>query len=334
MLLQPDAPKPLPGPRSIDLLATELRTMVRTDELDLPMPGQGHTARRWAALAEVGRRDLALARLAEGHVDSLAILDEAGRRPVPDALYGVWAARSGGTGANLVEDGRRLTGTVRFCSGANVLDRALVAALGDSPQGTVGWLVEVDLGDPGVHRVPGTWAAIGMNDSDSIDVHLDVPITPDMVVGEPGWYLNRRGFALGSGGVAAVWLGGTAAVLDAVTGQFLAAPTVDEHQYAHFGALHAALRSAEALLAHSGEQVDVRPELPPQPLIATAKAAVEHAAWDTLDRVPRITGPTPLCRDRHFAQQLADLQVYVRQHHAERDLAKLGRMVLDLARDR
>jgi alkylation response protein AidB-like acyl-CoA dehydrogenase len=110
-------------------------------------------------------------------------------------LYGVWAARSGGTGAELAE--RRLRGTVRFCSGANLLDRALVAARADD----VTWLVEVDLADRGIRRDQDSWQAIGMDATDSVDVRFaDLPVTPDMVVGGPDWYLRRRGFALGGAG--------------------------------------------------------------------------------------------------------------------------------------
>src|SRR6201999_2359385 len=122
------------------------------------------------------------ARLAEGHVDAVAILVEAGRRAAPGALYGVWAARSGGTGATIA--GRTgsplLSGTVRFCSGATTLDRALVAAIG--PGGA--WLVEVDLADHRVRRHPDSWQAIGMDASDSLDVSFDdIPVTQDTVVG-------------------------------------------------------------------------------------------------------------------------------------------------------
>jgi alkylation response protein AidB-like acyl-CoA dehydrogenase len=336
-LLDPTAPKPLPLPRTPASLGAELHRMASAGDLDLPLPGGGRTADRWAALAALGRTDLALARLAEGHVDALAILAEAGRPAVPDALYGVWAARSGGTGAALTrgDEGLRLTGTVRFCSGANLLDRALVAASPPGEDGTAGWLVEIDVRDSAVLRDPDSWAAIGMDASDSIDVRFaDLPVTPGMVVGEPGWYVGRRGFPLGGGGVAAVWLGGAAGVLDSVLTQLREAPKVDEHQLAHLGALHTTLRSTEAMLATTALDVDADPGLDPTMLAATCRAAAERTAWDVLDRVPRITGPTPLCRDRRFAQQLADLQVYVRQHHAERDLAGLGRDVLSQERQR
>ncbi|WNV86198.1 acyl-CoA dehydrogenase family protein [Umezawaea sp. Da 62-37] len=325
-LLPAAAPKPLPSPRSPGAVAAEVRGLADNGGLSLPRPGED-TVRRWAALAALGRTDLALARLAEGHVDALAILAEAGRPAVPGAVYGVWAARSGGTGAELGPRG--LEGTVRFCSGVSTLDRALVVATTPGGDGSTCRLVDLDLTRPGVVREPDRWQAIGMDASDSGDVRFDgVEVTPDVLVGPPGWYLDRPGFLLGGGGVAAVWLGGTAGVLDDVLAVLGAAAKVDEHQLAHLGAVHTALRSAEALLADAAARVDAAPDADHATLMSTCRAAAERAAWETLDRVPRITGPTPLCRDRAFAQRLADLQVYVRQHHGERDLAALGRAVL------
>ncbi len=47
-----------------------------------------------------------------------------------------------------------------------------------------------------------------------------------------------------------------------------------------------------------------------------------------LDIVPRAAGVATLTRSP-LGQQLADLGVYLRQHHGERDLAALGQAVLD-----
>ncbi|EWM10741.1 acyl-CoA dehydrogenase family protein [Kutzneria sp. 744] len=316
-----DRPPPrISWPRDVDTVITELRTLAAVGELDLPLPGSGDTAGRWAALARLGRRDLALARLAEGHTDAVAILAEAGRKPAPEALYGVWAARSGGTGAVL--DNGVLSGTVRFCSGAHRLDRALVASLDDGRS----VLVEVDLADAGITAVPGTWLPLGMDASDSPDVTIDdVAVTDDMIVGDPGFYLDRPGFWQGGMGVAAVWLGGAQGVLDEVLAGL---STPDDHQLAHIGALHTAIRATEALLAQAASTVDADPLGDHHLLAWTCRAAAERAAWEVLDRVPRVTGPTPMCRDPRFAQRLADLQVYVRQHHAEKDLAAIGKAVL------
>ncbi len=51
----------------------------------------------------------------------------------------------------------------------------------------------------------------------------------------------------------------------------------------------------------------------------TAGAVIEHTT--------RAVGPGPMTQDRAVSQLLTDLALYVRQSHAERDLATLGRLV-------
>ncbi|WP_157162790.1 acyl-CoA dehydrogenase family protein [Actinoalloteichus spitiensis] len=316
-------PKGLAEPRTVMTVAEELRSLVTAGTLDLPLPGEGDTAARWSALCELGRRDLVLARLAEGHTDATAILAEAGAVPEPNALYGVWASRSGGTGAELVDG--RASGLVRFCSGSSALDRALVVA--DER------LVEVDLGHEGVHAHPETWRAVGMDVSDSGDVVLDgVPV--ERTVGGRGWYVRRRGFALGGAGVAAVWLGGAVGVVDRVVEFLRDRGHVDDHQAAHLGALRTAIAATDALLVRTaGELDDGRAggsgDAGTALVVDLARAAAESTARDVLDRAPRVVGPVGLTRDRDLPRRLADLQVYVRQHHGERDLASIGRHVVD-----
>jgi len=322
-LLAPLPPAPLPPPRSAASICAKVRTLHGEGALDLPHSGGEGLAGRWAALAAFGRLDLTLARLAEGHADAVAILGEAGRDPVPGMLYGVWAAKSGGTGA-ILADGS-LGGTVRFCSGLSFLDRALVVA-GDQ-------LLDVDLADPRVRRFPDAWEAIGMDASDSGDVVFDgIPVPADARIGPPGWYVERPGFALGGAGVSAVWLGGAAGVVDDVLTCLRQTGRADEHQLAHLGAMHTALCAAEALLLHTAGTIENAAD--PWHAASTCRAGVEHAVREILDHAPRLTGASPLGRDRRFAQRLADLQVYVRQHHAERDLAALGRQLLDAGDNR
>ena len=63
------------------------------------------------------------------------------------------------------------------------------------------------------------------------------------------------------------------------------------------------------------------------------RAIVESAATQTVDRVGRALGATPLATDPSHTQAVADLLVYLRQSHAERDLAALGRLVAARAGD-
>jgi len=329
------------------VVGAELRRMLAAGELDVPLPGAGGTADRWAALVSWGGRDLSLARLAEGHVDAVAILAEAGRKPVPGALYGVWASRSGGAAVRLERRGdvAELRGTMRFCSGARVVDRALVVV--DPPPGAPPerLLVDVDVRRPAVAPLPGTWCTAAMAAADTLDVAFDgVPLevldgdrgAGVETVGEPGWYVARPGFTLGGAGVAAVWWGGAAGVLDRVLSHLAEMP--DRHALAHVGELHAALAAGHALLQHTAALVDADGSPPgtatgPAPevvlAVATLRAAVERAVREVVDRGPRIVGPGPLSRDADLAGALADLALYVRQHHGERDHAALGEQVVD-----
>jgi hypothetical protein len=315
-------------------VGAELRRMLAAGELDLPQPGAGQTARRWAALAAWGRRDLALARLAEGHVDALAILAEAGRKPIAGALYGVWASRAGGAAVRVEREGEAgvLRGTLRFCSGARLLDCALVVADPASEAPGERLLLHVDVRGPCVAPVPDSWVTAAMADADTLDVVFDGPLVgADDEVGTPGWYVARRGFVLGGAGVAAVWWGGAAGVLDRVLAHLRDAP--DRHALAHVGELHAALAATDALLRHTAALIDAddgpRTVSDVVLAVATLRAAVERAVREVVDRTPRIVGPAPLSRDAGLARALADLALYVRQHHAERDHAALGEQVVD-----
>ena len=46
-----------------------------------------------------------------------------------------------------------------------------------------------------------------------------------------------------------------------------------------------------------------------------------------MHRVGRALGAGPLGHDEAHSRRVADLTVYLRQHHAERDLAQLGELV-------
>ena len=276
----------------------------------------------WQALAALGHSDLCLARLAEGHIDAVRLLHEAGREPAPGAVYGVWASASGGTGLNArsVPEGWNVEGTMRFCSGAWFLDRALTVISTDA--GPV--LVDIDVRDRALHRHEDTWPAVGMDATHSVDVEVhDLDVPAGAAVGQPGFYLERPGFTLGGVAVAAVWLGGAHGVLNSILTTTDPERTTPHHR-AHLGAMAVAIASAAALLS----SLAVREEPLGLPDMTAARSAVEAAVGEVLARAPRVTGPNGLCRNARIAHQLADLEVYVRQHHAEADYELAGTHLL------
>ena len=304
------------------MTADLVREWLRGGQLQLPLPGSGSTALRWRQLSELTEVDIVAGRLAEAHADAVAILAELhGRTPGPDELWGVWAAEppDAVVTARAAGDGLVLDGTKAWCSGAGLCNNALVTAhLADGTRG----LFAVDLRDEAVRPLDITWRNPGMADSDTRSVQFDC--APAIPVGQPGEYLSRPGFWFGAIGVAACWLGGARAV---------AAPlyrrAAGDHQLAHLGAVDAAITAAEATLAAAADHVDGDPRNSSGLAELTARrvrAVVEKAVDEALGRTDRALGPGPLCLDERHAKAVADLTVYVRQSHAERDLAALGQL--------
>ncbi len=297
---------------------------VRSGRLDLPLPGSGWTRERWAALADLAEEDLSLARLAEGHTDAVAILAELGARPsTTGSRWGVWAAQPPGPGliATRTGHGWRLDGTKQYCSGARSCTDALVTAA--APDGSR--LFAVSTRD--LSPVPGSWPATGMAASDTLDVEFtNISAQP---VGEPGRYIDRPGFAHGGAGVAACWYGGARGVARTL----LAAATerdIGPHAKAHLGAVDIAMHTARSALGAAAAEIDADPadhQDGGRLRTLRLRALVEAAATEVMHRVGRALGAGPLGHDEAHSRRVADLTVYLRQHHAERDLAQLGELV-------
>ncbi|MGW0857817.1 acyl-CoA dehydrogenase [Streptomyces sp. NPDC002690] len=309
-------------------VADRFAAWVRDSATDVPLPGAGRTWERFQALHGLGREDLALARLAEGHADALAILAELGApAPASGERWGVWAAQP--PGARLTArpgtDGFwSLDGVKPYCSGAHSCTHALVTA--DTEEGRR--LFAVATGVPGYAPVPGTWQAVGMAGSDTPDVRFTgVPAVP---VGGVDAYVDRPGFAHGGIGVAACWLGGARGVADTLFAA-TARRAPDQIAAAHLGAVDVALHGAECVLRTAAAEIDADPadRRGDAALRAMrARAAVERVGTLVLDHVGRALGAGPLCHDARHARRVADLTVYLRQHHGERDLAALGNVLV------
>ena len=294
-------------------------------DLDLPHPGEGHTAERWRALAAVARHDVTEARVIEAHVDAASILHEAGLEPEPGALYGVWAAEEPGRALDLTDE--RVRGHKPFCTGTGIVDRALVTARTDT--GIV--LAEIDARHPSIEYDTDDWLTPAFAATGTATATLDTPTIRQ--VGPVGWYLDRVGFWHGACGPAACWAGGVLGLIDQAVAA-TAAKGAEPHLDAHVGALVAIGWELAAMLDRAGDEIDADPD---DRAAASVRARivrhlVDRAATEAIDRFGRALGPRPLIRDGDVIRRIAEVQLYVRQCHAERDLAALGAAELDRAR--
>ena len=285
---------------------------------DLPGPGAGNTPERHRRIFAAGREDLSLAKLAEAHWDAVAILREAGREPAAGSRYAVWASEIPGFELQLMDgaSGLTISGTKEFCSGAGLVDRALLTA---GPRGAC--MVEVDL-----HAMRGSididgsnWKvdAFRLTQTSAVTFH-DYPV--DAVLGDENWYVERPGFWQGACGPAAAWAGGAAGLADYA----MSTRRDDPHTRAHLGAMQANVWATECLLQVAGDAFDREPRSNAMVRALQVRHLVEQACTDTLRRFARCMGPGPLAKNADVAQRYAELDLFLRQSHAERDLEALG----------
>lgn len=315
-----------------------LRLAGRAAEV-LPLPGRGRTAALWRGLAELAAVDLTVARTLEPHLDAVSILAQAAEAgyavPLPSGTWGVYAAEgpglrldarpADGHGADEGPDRFLLTGRKPWCSLAEHVDHALVTAWTDEEHRT---LVAVDLTHPGVEVVAEPWVARGLSAVRSTGLRLtDVPGAP---VGGPGWYLQRPGFAWGGLGVAAIWLGGAAGLARRMH-RAATEREPDQIALALLGQADAHLTAAAAVLTDAAVAVDAG--LVEGEHAWARSLRVRHVVHEVCEAVltaaAHALGPGPLAGEEEHAARVADLQLYLRQHKAERDAAVVGRAVVD-----
>jgi alkylation response protein AidB-like acyl-CoA dehydrogenase len=302
---------------------------------EVPAPGVGRTRDRWSALATLGEVDLTVARVVEPHLDALAILAECGHPDLTElarggTTWGVYAAESPATRVSAqLEMGRdaaapnawRLDGTKPWCSLAGLVDHALVTAwLDERRRG----LFAVSLRQPGVALEPVSWVAHGLPGVRSTPTSF--ASAEATLVGTPSWYLERDGFAWGGIGVAAVWFGGAVGIARRLRRQ-AAERELDQIGWAHVGTVDAGLHAARTVLMASADEIDAgRAGGQAGALLALrVRQVVADAVETTIRAADHALGPGPLALEPEHATRVSDLRLYVRQHHAERDAAALGR---------
>jgi hypothetical protein len=301
-------------------------------------PGTGRTRLLWETLASLAAHDLGAARAIEPHLDALAILDLAPPGPLPaiadtvGCTWGVFAAEGSPDPLRATpgEPGGAwsISGIKPWCSLADTLDAALVTVTLDDGSRA---LFAVDLHQTGITTNNSAWKARGLTEIPSGPVQFTEAL--GYPVGAPGWYLTRPGFSWGGIGVAACWFGGAVGLA-----RMLAASSLRKEPdcigLMHLGAIDEQLQSARRALSEAAYLVDNGDaEGSEGKLLAKrVRATVARACDDVLLRVGHSLGPAPLAQDADHAKRVADLQLYIRQHHAERDDASLGEALVRTGR--
>ncbi|MFY9913495.1 MAG: acyl-CoA dehydrogenase family protein, partial [Nocardioidaceae bacterium] len=223
--------------------------------------------------------------------------------------------------ADAAQGGWQLSGELRFASGVDLIDRALV------PAQVAEWRllldVPADLGKPD----PDAWRAAGMDAARTFTVHVDRQVLNARRVGGDGFYVDRPGFVVGGLCVAAVWAGGAQQVLDVVSTS-LRDFTTTPHQLRRLGVIEQLVWEVRSLLTRTVARLDDLPQAAVARECGLTRTAVVRACESILDEARQVVGPAGLSRNARLARVLDDLTIYVRQHQVDSALAALGESAL------
>ena len=298
-------------------------------------------------LQHVGRGNLAVGRVYEGHTNALLLIQQLGSaaqvaRAAADAragrLFGVWNTEDPAAGVRLepLPNGRyRLHGAKTFASGAGHLARPLVS--GALPEGQ-GWQLFVL---PATQQPPALdrsfWRPLGMRATASFRADLTgLEIGPDDFIGPPNAYYRQPGFSGGAIRFAAVQLGGAEALFEE-TRAFLRGlgRTDDPYQRQRLGEMALSLESGRQWLRAAAEHAARPGATAPDGAEATVayanltRTAIEKICLDMLPLAERCVGARGLLRPLPFERLHRDLTHYLRQPAPDAALADVGRFVLE-----
>ncbi|CAO4145110.1 acyl-CoA dehydrogenase family protein [Methylorubrum aminovorans] len=277
-------------------------------------------------LTEIGRDDLAVGRLYEGHVNALALVlryadDAVARRLARDAaqghLFGVWNTEPAESG--LVLDGAGgLHGSKSYASGAGFVTRPLVTArIGDGRR-----LMLVMRLEPGARADLSAWRAHGMRASATGTVDFsglalgDDQLGDGEVIGAPDDYGRQPFFFAGAWRFLAVQLGGIEAVLETHRAHLSATGRADDpHQQARFGQAMVAAETSRLLVARAARIAAAEAGSPERVIayVNLARAAVEQAGLDVIALAQRSIGLAGFLESHPLERLMRDLATYLRQ---------------------
>jgi hypothetical protein len=82
------------------------------------------------------------------------------------------------------------------------------------------------------------------------------------------------------------------------------------------------------LLHDAARWIDAHPQGDASEVARRVRLAAAEGATEVLEEVAAALGATPFCTDAAFARAAADLPVFIRQSHGDRDYAALGQQLV------
>ena len=293
-----------------------------------------------ALLAAVGRGDLSVGRIFEGHVNACWLIEEYGtaaqRKQYRDiagqsGLFGVWNTDAPDDPLRL--EGGRLVGKKNFATGVDGMSHAIVTITEDCARR----MIVVPTGGRPVDR--SWWRPLGMRASGSHIIDMTgIEVEPEWFLGEADAYIRQPWFSGGAIRLLAVQVGGMHAVFDAALAHLSrtdrASNPYQSHRLARMGvAVETGYlwleRVADAWNAAATNPAAEEPQLYLMAAANGARLAVETAAMAVLDDAERAIGAGGMIAPHPFERLMRDMRTYLRQPNPDGAAAAIGAAIAD-----
>lgn len=270
-------------------------------------------------LRVIGRADLSVGRLYEGHVNALALFDwygsgaqkaDLGDDLAQGAFYGVWATEpQPGVQLRDGNGGSVLDGAKSFATGAGGLAYAVITA---QPEQGERRLVVVRADDP-TRTDLSQWRVRGMRATGSGLYDLTgITLDRSHLLGLPGDYDREPRFTTGAWRFTAEQLGGIEALLTETRLAMYDTARADPLQRAKFADAVAAARTAYLWVRECALRA-ARDDSDGPAFARMTRGIVERAGLDVMELAARITGTRSAMDGQRIDKIIRDLSLYLRQ---------------------
>jgi alkylation response protein AidB-like acyl-CoA dehydrogenase len=267
----------------------------------------------------IGRGNLAVGRIFEGHVNAIALvalygsekqLAQASQDALSGHLFAIWNTEPP-EGLRIV--GRELTGSKIFCSAAGHATRAMVTAKDENGESRMLLLAL----QPGERTATVAFRPQGMRAATTQKVVLDgFSISSDAFIGQPDDYMKEPAFSAGAWRASAVAIGGLEALIEETRTQLMRGNRhCNPHQQARMGRAIIAQETARmwgrraALIAGASDAESEDKAA----YVNLARSAIEAATANAIRLIQRSLGLAAFLEPNPAERLMRDLGTYLRQ---------------------
>jgi len=287
-------------------------------------------------LTEIGRRDLSVGRLYEGHINALNLIDLYGNSAQKERYYqealggkgfGIWNTDAPENPVKLVKNGSKygLFGIKLFCSGGLHMQRPIItAATATGPQMVIIHSEELDK----TREDASSWTPLGMKASYSVTIDFSTYCPKAIqLLGAPGDYGTQPHFSTGAIRFAAVQLGGAQALAQCAFSHLKKHKRdSDPHQRTRMGKMVILLESGRNWLRETGRIMDNDTYTVEDKInhANMTRSAMLDICSEVMHLAEKCVGLAGMMGDHPMEKLHRDLTTYLKQPGPDRALAEVG----------